>query len=129
VLFFNAYVFVIGRAYLLKRTGSSVIELPPSEIILLELVRGKLSPADFSSGMRGKFLISRLNSRQRVLWLSPQQGGEVLDALGKFHDFATSVEFELNFIIPGRSMINGLFKADERLYYLARQNEADPHTK
>jgi len=52
-----------------------------------------------------------------------------LDALGKFHDFSPSMEFELDFIIPGRSMINGLFKADERLYHLARQNEANPHTK
>jgi len=38
------------------------------------------------------------------------------------------MEFELDFIIPCRSMINGLFKADERVYHFARQNEADPHT-
>jgi hypothetical protein len=43
---------------LLKGIGCSVIELPPPEIILLELVRGKLSPADFSSGMRGNFLLA-----------------------------------------------------------------------
>ena len=52
-----------------------------------------------------------------------------MDALCKFHDFTTSMEFELDFIIPCRSMINGLFKADERVYHFARQNEADPHTK
>jgi len=42
-----------------------------------------------------------------------------LDALCKFHDFTTSMEFELDFIIPCRSMINGLFKADERVYHFA----------
>jgi hypothetical protein len=51
-----------------------------------------------------------------------------LDALCKFHYFTTSMEFELAFIIPCRGMINGLFKADERVYHFARQNEADPHT-
>src|SRR5258708_18991014 len=39
------------------------------------------------------------------------------------------MELELNFIIPCRSMINSLFKADERVYHFARQNEADPHAK
>jgi len=31
------------------------------------------------------------------------------------------MEFEFNFIIPRRSVINGLFEANERLYHLARQ--------
>jgi hypothetical protein len=79
--------------------------------------------------MRTGFLSAAWTRRQRVLWFSPQQGDEVLDALCKFHDFTTSMEFELDFIIPCRSMINGLFKADERVYHFARQNEADPHTK
>jgi hypothetical protein len=70
-----------------------------------------------------------LDSPQRDSCFSPQQGAEVLDALCKFHDFTTSMEFELNFIIPCRSMINGLFQADERVYHFARQNEANPHAK
>src|SRR2546422_6068061 len=49
--------------------------------------------------------------------------------LFRSHDFTTSIEFEFNFIIPCRSVINGLFEANERLYHLARQNQADPHTK
>ena len=52
-----------------------------------------------------------------------------MNAFCKFHDFTGSMEFEFNFIIPCRSVINGLFEANERLYHLARQNEADPYAK
>jgi hypothetical protein len=52
-----------------------------------------------------------------------------LDALGKFRDFTASMEFEFNFIIPCRSVVNGRFEANERLYHLTRQNEAHPHAK
>ena len=52
-----------------------------------------------------------------------------MDALCKFHDLTASMEFEFNFIIPCGSVINGLFEANERLYHLARQNEADPHAE
>src|SRR2546422_6816130 len=45
--------------------------------------------------------------------------------LFRSHDFTTSIEFEFNFIIPCRSVINGLFEANERLYHLARQNQAE----
>ena len=52
-----------------------------------------------------------------------------MDAFCKFHDFAASMEFEVDLIIPSCSVIHGLFKADERFSDLARQDEADPHTK
>ncbi len=52
-----------------------------------------------------------------------------MDASCKFHDFTPSMEFELNFIIPCRGVVHGLFEANERLYHLARQNEGDPHTE
>jgi len=52
-----------------------------------------------------------------------------LDALCKFHDFATSMEFEVDLIIPSCSVIHCLFEAGERFSDLARQDEADPHAK
>ena len=54
---------------------------------------------------------------------------EILHALCKFHHFAASLEFELNFIISGRCVINRLSQAHKRLYHLARQNEADPYAE
>jgi len=52
-----------------------------------------------------------------------------LYAFGKFHDFATSVEFEFHFIVPCSSVIHRFFEADKRLGHLARQDEADPYAK
>jgi hypothetical protein len=52
-----------------------------------------------------------------------------LDALGKLYDFATSMEFEINFEIPSCSVIHGLFETYKRFSDLARQDEAGPHTK
>ena len=48
-----------------------------------------------------------------------------MDALCKFHDFATSMEFEVDLIIPSCSVIHGFFKTDERFSDLARQDETD----
>jgi len=52
-----------------------------------------------------------------------------LDAFGKLYDFATSMEFEVDLIVPGCSVIHGFFETYERFSDLARQDEADPHTK
>jgi len=50
-----------------------------------------------------------------------------LDAFGKFHHLATSMEFEVDLKIPGCSVIHGFFEAHERFSDLARQDEPDPH--
>jgi hypothetical protein len=52
-----------------------------------------------------------------------------LDAPCKFYDFTTPHEFEFNFIIPRRRVINGLFEANKRLYHLAGEDEARPNAK
>jgi len=45
-----------------------------------------------------------------------------LDAFCKLHDFATSVEFEVDLIIPFGSVIHGFFEVDQRLSDLAGQD-------
>jgi len=52
-----------------------------------------------------------------------------LDAFSKFHDFATSMEFEVDLKIPGCGVIHGFFEAHERFSDLAREDEADPHAE
>jgi len=47
----------------------------------------------------------------------------------EFHDFATSMEFEVDLKIPSCSAIHGFFEAHERFSDLARQDEADPQAK
>jgi hypothetical protein len=45
-----------------------------------------------------------------------------LDAFCKFHDFAASMEFEVDLIIPCCGVIHGFFEADKRFSDLARQD-------
>jgi hypothetical protein len=52
-----------------------------------------------------------------------------LDAFGKFHDFTTSMEFEVDLKIPSCSVIHGCFEAHEGFSDLAREDEADPHAE
>jgi len=48
-----------------------------------------------------------------------------LDAFGKFHHLATSMELEVDLKIPCCSVIHGFFEAHERFSDLAREDKAD----
>src|ERR1700676_1382414 len=58
-----------------------------------------------------------------------QAKNKLLDAVGKLHDFALTLNVEFNPQIPGSGVIDGFLEVNQGLDDFAREHEADPHAE
>lgn len=71
------------------------------------------------------------HNRARLRGLPPgmKMRDQAANAFRKLHNLPFSLQLELNLIIPGNGVIDGLFEYHQRPYHLPRQNQTYPETE